>query len=167
MPKPLIIFSTHRKNIPPSLLPYLMATGSLTAKFEKLSGQKLVVKPISEGRQTLTLAEKKQLNLPLTRPPSAWVREVYLKGWATGEAWVLARSVFPFASLAGNAKQLANLGATPIGYVMYGRHGAVLVKRWLDLTGDVWMRTSLYDWQGRRLLVSETFLPSFLSIIAP
>lgn len=163
MPKPLIIFSTHRKNIPPSLLPYLMATGSLTAKFEKLSGQKLVVKPISEGRQTLTLAEKKQLNLPLNRPQSAWVREVYLKGWATGEAWVLARSVFPFASLAGNAKQLANLGATPIGYVMFGRNGATIVKRWIQKTQQGWQRTSLYDWQGRKLLISETFLPEFLT----
>lgn len=152
--------------IAPNLLAYLTATGSLTARLEQLSGQKLIVEPTFEGRQTLTLAEKKQLGLPLNRPQSAWVREVYLKGIKDGGAWVSARSVFPFASLIGNAKQLANLGTTPIGYVMFGRNGATMAKRWVTLTEDGWQRTSLYDWQGRKLLISETFLPSFCDVIA-
>lgn len=160
MPKS-IIYTTAKSPISPNLLPYLTATGSLTARLEQLSGQKLVVERLFEGRQTLTLAEKKQLNLPLAKPQSAWVREVYLKGIKDGGAWVSARSVFPFASLVGNAKQLANLGTTPIGYVMFGRNGATMAKRWVTLTADGWQRTSLYDWQGRKLLISETFLPHF------
>lgn len=152
--------------IAPNLLPYLTATGSLTARLEQLSGQKLVVEPIFEGRQTLTLAEKKQLDLPLNRPQSAWVREVRLHGTKDSGAWVSARSVFPFASLTGNAKQLANLGTTPIGYVIFGRNGAKLAKRWITLTQDGWQRTSLYDWEGRKLLISEIFLGAFESVLA-
>lgn len=162
MPKSLI-FLTPKSQIPLNLLPYLTATGSLTAKLEKLSGQKLIVKPIFEGRQILTLAEKHQIGLPLNKPQSAWVREVLLKGHKNGGAWVSARSVFPFASLTGNAKRLTNLGTTPIGYVMFGRGGASMVKRWIKQTEHGWQRSSLYDWQGRKLLINETFLAEFLN----
>lgn len=161
MPKSFIFLSS-KSQIPSNLLPYLIATGSLTAKLEQFSGQKLIVEPIFEGRQVLTLAEKRQLGLPLDRPQSTWVREVLLKGHNHAEAWVAARSVFPFASLTGNAKQLTNLGTTPIGYVMFGRNGAIMVKRWVKQTENGWQRTSLYDWQGRKLLISETFLADFL-----
>ena len=155
-----IIFLT-RQRPSPLLLDWLTSKGSLTARLEQLTGQKLIVEPTFEGRQTLTLAEKRQLDLNLAKPQSAWVREVYLKGKKNGGAWVSARSVFPFSSLTGNAKQLANLGTTPIGYVMFGRNGAKMAKRWVTLTQDGWQRTSLYDWQGRKLLISETFLPAF------
>lgn len=164
MPKSLI-YLTPKSQILPDLLPYLTATGSLTARLETLSGQKLIVEPTFEGRQTLTLVEKRQLGLPLNRPQSAWVREVVLKGHKHGGAWVSARSVFPFSSLTGNAKQLANLGTTPIGYIMFGRGGATMGKRWIKLTKNGWQRTSLYDWQGRKLLISETFLPDFERVI--
>lgn len=164
MPTP-ILHATQKNQIPPLLLPYLTATGSLTAKLEALSGQKLIVNPQFEGRQTLSLNEKKQLDLPLNRSHSAWVREVMLYGQIDDEAWVKARSVFPFISLIGETKQLTNLGTTPIGYVMFGRGGAVMVKRWLTLTPDGWQRTSVYDWQKRKLLISETFLPAFIQKI--
>lgn len=144
------------------LLPWLMARGSLTAKFEALSGQKLQVISTFEGRTTLGFAECKKLQLSPQRPYAAWVRESLLYGEKGQPAWVKARSVFPFISLVGDARQLLNLGTTPIGYVMFGRQGARLTKRWFELTEDGWMRTSLYDWQGRQLLVSETFLPAFL-----
>lgn len=160
-----VFLTNQRPNA--KLLPWLLATGSLTAKFEALSGQRLQVTSTFEGRVRLKSDELKKLGINDNRPHSAWVRESLLAPSVHSPAWVKARSVFPFVSLTGEARQLANLGRTPIGYVMFGRQGAVLVKRWLELTGDGWMRTSLYDWQGRRLLVSETFLPSFLSIIAP
>lgn len=153
--------AAHKQQIPPKLIPWLTSTGSLTAKFEALSQHKLIVQPTFEGRQTLSLSEKRQLQLPLGGSQSAWVREALLFGKPNQEAWVVARSVFPFASLIGNARKLANLGTTPIGYILFRRHGAVMTNRWIDLTAQGWRRTTLYHWQGRYFLISETFLPAF------
>ncbi|MFW2176909.1 MULTISPECIES: chorismate--pyruvate lyase family protein [unclassified Moraxella] len=149
------------QQILPVLRPWLMAQGSLTAKIEALTGERLTVRPQFEGRERLSRVEAQQLGLSANRPHSAWVREALLYGQADGEAWVSARSVFPFVSLTGEARQLANLGTTPIGYVMFGRGGAVLDKRWFDKTEKGWQRTTLYDWQGRKLLISELFLAEF------
>lgn len=151
---------------PDTLLPWLTASGSLTARFEALSGEKLWVEPQFEGRQRLTLSEQKQLGIDRHRPQSAWVREALLYGQPGCEAWVQARSVFPFVSLTGEAKQLANLGNTPIGYVMFGRGGAVMTQRIIKATPTGWQRSTVYDWQGRKLLVSETFLPGFEDFLA-
>lgn len=155
-----IIYLTPKSQIPPKLLPFLTDTGSLTAKFEALSGQKLLVKPQFEGRQRLTKNDLQRLNFNPHRPHSVWVREALLYGQGD-KPWVKARSIFPFASLTGNAKKLTRLGKTPIGYVMFGRHGAVLTTRWIDKTEQGFRRTSLYDWQGRKILISETFLLAF------
>ena len=149
--------AAHKQQIPPKLIPWLTSTGSLTAKFEALSQHKLIVQPTFEGRQTLSLSEKRQLQLPLGVSQSAWVREALLFGKPNQEAWVVARSVFPFASLIGNARKLANLGTTPIGYLLFRRHGAVMTNRSIDLTAQGWRRTTLYQWQGRHFLISETF----------
>ena len=151
----------HKQQIPPKLIPWLTSTGSLTAKFEALSQHKLIVQPTFEGRQTLSLSEKRQLQLPLGVSQSAWVREALLFGKPNQDAWVAARSVFPFASLIGNARKLANLGTTPIGYILFRRHGATMTNRWIDVTAQGWRRTTLYQWQGRNFLISETFLPAF------
>ena len=151
----------EKQQLPPKLIPWLTSTGSLTAKFEALSGHKLIVQPTFEGRQTLALTEKRQLQLPLGTSQSAWVREAMLYGKPNQPPWVMARSVFPFVSLVGNARKLANLGKTPIGYILFGRGGAVMINRWIALTALGWQRTTLYQWQGRNFLISETFLQSF------
>ena len=49
--------AAHKQQIPPKLIPWLTSTGSLTAKFEALSQHKLIVQPMFEGRQTLSLSE--------------------------------------------------------------------------------------------------------------
>lgn len=150
------------------LAKWLAANGSLTARLEALSGNRLLVMPTFEGRITLDLADKRALNLP-SRPQSAWLREATLLGQVgddgTAQAWVAARSVFPFASLTKDARKLTRLGGTPIGYVMFGRGGAVLAARWLTRTAQGWQRSSVYDWQGRRVLISETFLPAFVDFL--
>ncbi len=155
----IVFLTCQRPN--PILLDWLIATGSLTAKFEAISKQKLRVLPQFEGRKVLTKDEIQLLNFNQNRPHSAWVREALLYGEPDGEAWVSACSVFPFASLTGNAKKLTRLGKMPIGYVMFGRGGAQLTQRWIDYTPKGWQRVSLYSWQGRKFLISETFLPAF------
>lgn len=150
------------------LADWLAADGSLTARLEALSGNRLLVLPTFEGRITLNVADKRALGLP-PRAQSAWLREATLMGQVgddgTAQAWVAARSVFPFASLTKDARKLMRLGGTPIGYVMFGRGGAVLAKRWLTHTPQGWQRSSVYDWQGRRVLIGETFLPAFADFL--
>ncbi|ELA08921.1 chorismate lyase [Moraxella macacae 0408225] len=143
------------------LASWLVANGSLTAKIEQFSAQKLIVKPTFEGRQMLTLPEIKQLQLPM-RPHSAWVRESLLFGKAGESAWIKARSVFGFHILSGKGRKLANLGQCPIGYVIFARPCAVLVNRHYQLTADGWQRQSVYRWYGKHLLISEIFLSDFV-----
>ena len=157
--------ATDKQQLPPQLIAWLTASGSLTAKLEALSNHKLIVQPTFEGRQTLSLIEKRQLQLPLGVSQSAWVRETLLFGKPSQDPWVMARSVFPFSSLVGNARKLTNLGNTPIGYILFGRNGAVMRERWITLTADGWQRTTLYQWQGKHFLISETFLPTFEAML--
>lgn len=146
------------KNNP--LSEWLTETGSLTAKLESFSGQKLIVQPTFEGRQLLSLTEKRLLNLHLVKPQSAWVRESFLYGNAE-EPWVFARSIFPFNGLTGYAKKLTHLGKTPIGYIIFRRNRATLQQRWIEQLSNGWQRHSIYVWQGYTLLISEHFLPAF------
>ena len=96
----------------------------------------------------------------LSRPRLAWVREVYLYG-NDELPWVQAQSLFPLSSLKGSARRLQQLKSTPIGYVLFNRSRTLPNQRCIKHTADGWQRQTLYDWHGRSLLISETFLPRF------
>lgn len=151
---------------PPAVLsPWLNAEGSLTAMLEKKSGQPLRVERCFEGYRLLTLAQKTQLGMPVqhyNRPILAWVREAQLYG-DSDLPWVWAQSIFPLSSLQGSAKRLQQLKGTPIGYVLFKRRRTLPNQRSISYTDRGWRRQTRYDWYGRALLISETFLPSFLS----
>lgn len=101
----------------------------------------------------------------LGRPMLAWVREVQLYG-NDERAWVQAQSVFPLPSLTGRARRLQQLKGTPIGYVLFKRNRTLPNQRFIQQTSEGWQRQTRYDWYGRKLLISETFLPAFLSSLA-
>ncbi|MDO4700102.1 MAG: chorismate lyase [Moraxella sp.] len=145
---------------PDTLLPFLTAQGSLTALLEQKAGQPLCVKVICEGYQPIDFYHKKLLNLPLHRPTLAWVREVLLFGNET-KAWVRAKSIFPVGSLSGNAKRLRHLKNTPIGYVMFKKNRQLPLSRRQYFDGEHFGRQTIYQWQGKNLLVQETFLLEF------
>ncbi len=151
----------HYHQPPPNeLLPWLIAKGSLTAMLEKKAKQPLIVVPTFEGYQLLTLAQKKQLQLSpqlFNRPMLAWVRESLLYG-NENNPWVQAQSIFPLISLQGEAKRLKNLQGTPIGYVLFKRQRRLANQRIIRQTPQGWQRQNLYHWQGRKLLIMETFL---------
>ena len=146
------------------LLSFLNTEGSLTAMLEVKAGQPLRVKRSFEGYRLLSLAQKKQLGLQgtaLNRPLLAWVREAQLYG-NDEQPWVQAQSIFPLSSLQGNAKRLQQLKGTPIGYVLFKRSRTLSNRRFIKHTEEGWQRQTLYDWYGRKILISETFLPDFL-----
>ena len=151
---------------PPSeLLEFLNTEGSLTAMLEVKAGQPLRVERSFEGYRLLSLAQKKQLGLQgatLSRPLLAWVRESQLYG-DNEQPWVQAQSIFPLASLKGRARRLQQLKGTPIGYVLFKRRRTLPNQRFIEQTADGWQRQTLYDWYGRKILISETFLAAFLS----
>lgn len=153
---------------PTELLPWLNIEGSLTAALEAKAGQPLRVVRGFEGYRLLSLIQKKQLGMQgvmLSRPMLAWVREVQLYG-NDERAWVQAQSVFPLPSLTGRARRLQQLKGTPIGYVLFKRNRTLPNQRFIQQTSEGWQRQTRYDWYGRKLLISETFLPAFLSSLA-
>ena len=151
---------------PPSeLLDFLNTEGSLTAMLEVKAGQPLRVKRNFEGYRLLSLAQKKQLGVKgaaLSRPLLAWVREAKLYG-NNEQPWVQAQSIFPLPSLKGRARRLQQLKSTPIGYVLFKRSRTLPNQRSIEKTAEGWQRQTLYDWYGRKILISETFLAAFLS----
>ena len=153
-------------SLPPiELVSWLNAEGSLTAMLEEKAGQPLRVERTFEGYRLLTLQQKRQLGLQgsaLNRPLLAWIREVLLYG-NDEQPWVGAQSIFPLSSLKGNARRLQQLKGMPIGYVLFKRRRTLPNQRFVRQTSDGWQRQTRYDWYGRSLLISETFLPAFLS----
>ncbi len=150
---------------PIELLDFLNTEGSLTAMLEVKAGQPLRVERSFEGYRLLSLAQKKQLGVQgaaLSRPLLAWVREAQLYG-NDALPWVKAQSIFPLASLKGQARRLQQLKSTPIGYVLFKRSRTLPNQRSIQQTADGWQRQTLYDWYGRNILISETFLAAFLS----
>ena len=151
---------------PPSeLLSWLNVAGSLTAVLEVKAGQPLRVERSFEGYRLLSLAQKKQLNVTgamLNRPMLAWVREAQLYG-NDARPWVAAQSIFPLPSLKGHARRLQQLKGTPIGYVLFKRSRTLPNQRFILQTSEGWQRQTRYDWYGRQLLISETFLPVFVA----
>ena len=151
-------------SLPPTeLLSWLNTEGSLTALLEVKAGQLLRVERSFEGYRLLSLAQKKQLGLQgavLSRPLLAWVREAQLYG-NDELPWVQAQSIFPLSSLKGRARRLQQLKSTPIGYVLFKRSRTLPNQRFIEHTADGWQRQTLYDWYGRKLLISETFLSQF------
>ena len=148
---------------PTELLSWLNTEGSLTALLEVKAGQPLRVERSFEGYRLLSLAQKRQLGMKgaaLSRPLLAWVREAQLFG-NDELPWVQAQSLFPLSSLQGSARRLQQLKSTPIGYVLFKRRRTLPNQRSIEQTSDGWQRQTLYDWYGRKLLISETFLPRF------
>ncbi len=155
-----IKFHTASTMTPPhSLMPFLYAKGSLTTLLEQQARQVIRVQVVRECYQPLDFSHKKEFDLPMHRPTLAWVREVLLFGDDT-EAWVRAKSIFPLPSLTGNAKRLRHLKHTPIGYVMFKHNRQLPYKRTIfyDEHQKHWGRNTIYDWQGRAILVQEVFL---------
>ena len=160
--------SNASKTLPTiDIIPWLEAKGSLTAMLEAKAGQPLRVERQFEGYRSLSLEQKRQFGLQgsaLNRPMMAWVRETLLYG-NDEQPWVWAQSLFPLPSLQGQARRLQQLKGTPIGYVLFKRNRTLPNKRVINNTIKGWQRQTYYDWYGRKLLISETFLPAFLEAL--
>ncbi len=102
----------------------------------------------------------------------ALIREVLLLGG--GEPRVFARSVLPVATLTGRMRHLRHLDNRPLGDLLFRnaslKRGEIEVARvpghrlpagLVDPAQRLWGRRSVFRLEGKPLLVSEIFLPSF------
>ena len=152
---------------------WLSDTGSLTERLIARSRGEFRVKVLQQrwGRARLNEARVLGIN-PRQR---VLIREVVLHG--NNLPWVYARSILPATSLQGSLRHLKVLGAKPWGAILFNtpsmKRGKINVA-YLNAdelpvkssqNENIWGRRSVFYLDNKPLLVSEVFLPEFISMI--
>lgn len=160
-----------RGHLPPALKPWLLDSGSLTAKLVALSGGDFQVQVLRQVHERASLSEQQALGI--ARRQLCLIREVVLQG--QGQPWVFARSVLPLSSLNGQLRHLRKQGSRPLGAFLFTQpqlqrsaialslinsHHGYVPKNLLGKQ-SAWGRRSIFSIAQQPLLVSEVFLPDF------
>jgi len=154
---------------PPALKDWLLDRGSLTERLVEASGGEFRVEVLRQQWGVADSGEARLLGLPLRQ--RALIREVILHG--NNQPWVYARSILPAKSLQHSLRHLKRLGNKPLGAVLFGDPDmqrsnieiACLNTQELPLAIEqpAWGRRSVFFLHNQPLLVSEVFLPAFVS----
>jgi len=150
---------------------WLLDSGSLTQRLITASNNTFSVQVLFQQWQRPRLSERQLLNMG--HRELAIVREVALL--CGGESWVFARSVIPASSVMGPLNHLRKLSSSPLGEMLFrdpsmrrapfqlasvaGDSGQI--PKVLQQSQPLWGRRSRFELQGKALMVSELFLPSF------
>ena len=163
------LFSKH---VPVDIQTWLFDPASLTARLKQKCTADFRVEVLSQAIQKPRLDELRVLGIEAGS--YALVRQVRL--CCSHACWVYARTVIPFSTLKGKQRMYANLGARPLGAMLFAdrtmQRDEVMVTALygsqlpagLGLAEDdmVWGRRSVFKVAGKPLLVSEYFLPALL-----
>jgi chorismate lyase len=159
----------------PNLLDWLYDPSSLTARL-KSHCHEFHVQLLG---QTSTICQAEEAMAEILAGEPVLAREVVL--YCDNQPQVFARSLLPLSSLTGAEQQLADLGTTPLGQVLFNnpllRRARIEVARFehdstvaqfahqLQLTAEhaLWGRRSLFTLNNKPLLVAEVFLPGALA----
>lgn len=145
--------------IPALLRPWLFAEGSLTQRLLDASDREFHVQVLAQCWQRPTLAEARLLDIdPAAR---TLVREVLLYG--RGQPWVYARSILPEPTLTGDLRRLRKLQNSSLGALLFTYPHLRRKPFELARSHGLWGRRSRFEIDARALIVSEFFLPDFLS----
>ena len=160
-------FWQHRPHAPAALRAWLLDRGSLTHRLQQRC-RRFEVEVLHQHWQRALPDEAALLGIaPHTH---ALVREVLLR--CDGRAVVFARSILPRTSLLGAWRDLGRIGSRPLGGALFSdprirraplrfcRCHLRQVPQAAGQGGALWARRSLFSLQGRRILVSECFLPA-------
>ena len=163
--------------LPRLLAPWLLDQGSLTARLIEHSQQQFSVQLLRQDWGQAFTGEYRLLQSPLRQ--KMLVREVILQG--AGQPWVYARSLVPITSLQGRLKALKHLDNRPLGALLFQdpsmQRGPIQVAQLQpahnylppDVTTEpgspLWGRRSVFYLDEQPLMVSEVFLPQFLSTL--
>ena len=146
---------------------------SLTKRLIRCCSGKFNVAVFSQSWAPATLSESKKLNIPYKQ--TVFIREVHL--FCDQKALVYAKTIIPIATLRGEMQKLTQLGAQPLGAVLFANKqirrdiiettkitadnsiykNALLYSEHKDST--IWGRRSLFYLADKPLLVNEIFLP--------
>jgi len=162
------------RDVPAIAWSWLADTGSLTQRVQGACAGRFEVRLLGQSWGTALPSERHILRGRLRA--RALIREVELL--CDGTPRVFARTVIPFRSLSGAARQLGRLGVRPLGAVLFA-HPATRRDRVefaclspadplyaaavANLPGQppaaLWGRRTVYRYAGKPLLVNEIFLP--------
>jgi chorismate--pyruvate lyase len=149
----------------------LTDNGSLTRQLIASGRGEFRVQRLYQGWDTPRPSERLLLGLPPRQ--LSLVREVALL--LDGTAVVFARSVFPFASLAGSLAHLKRLQGKSLGAILFrhpGMHRSPFELALMPGDSDylpghlrqaspAWGRRCRFEIDGKSLMVSEVFLETF------
>ena len=147
------------------LRPWLADKGSLTSALTALSDNNFQVRLLNQKVAVPYLHEQQKLNY--SENQTGLIREVELH--IHDQAVVFARSIIPLELTNARHGSLDKLGTKPLGHLLFKEGKARVVKREFarievaDQT--ILARRTPYEYQDHQVLVSEFFLPSFLSFI--
>ncbi len=161
-----------RRRLPKEQAGNLLDTGSLTQRLIRASEGDFAVHRVVEAWRRPSFSERHRLDL--ADREYAFLREVALV--CKGEVWVIARSIIPKSSLVGPCKRLSKLGNRPLGAILFKDPTLnrtlfevcqLQSKQLPDFFRDTqqiqpeyfWGRRSVFSIRGKKLLVSEVFLP--------
>lgn len=149
---------------------WLFDAGSLTTALKQASQGQFQLQVLAQRLERPRLDEAKCLSLKSRE--LALIREVLMSGY--GQPWVFARSVIPLSTLQGSLRYLKNLDNRPLGALLFkdpsmSRSPLLAAKLTpsqlhYPVAEPVWARRSLFQLQGKPLLVCEMFLPTFTPI---
>jgi chorismate--pyruvate lyase len=98
---------------------WLLDEGSLTARLQAASGNRLRVRVLNQQWQRPRTSERRALGLRAHEV--ALVREVVLE--CAGEPWVFARSILPATTLRGRLRHLRRFGERSLGALLFSTRG--------------------------------------------
>jgi chorismate--pyruvate lyase len=162
-----------RRQLPRGLWDWLVEMESMTERLRQQVGETLTVQVHYQGWQRPRWDDRQCLlvpNIPLM------VREVTLHGH--DKPWIVARSLFPKNALRGKGQRLYQLGAQPLGEILFadrqlkrGELEVALLRPWhsdyqrvrevlAEPPPTLWARRCVLFFYSQPILVSEIFLPA-------
>jgi len=154
-----------QNSIDEKLAPWLTDKGSLTSALTALSDNNFQVRLLDQGIAVPYLHEQQKLNY--SENQTSLIREVELH--IHDQAVVFARSIIPLELTNPRQGSLDKLGTKPLGHLLFKEGRARASKREfarVEVADQIiHARRTPYEYQDQQVLVSEFFLPSFLSFI--
>ena len=162
--------------ISPGLYQWLTDSGSLTARLKRHCHH-FRVEVLWQGMARPQPCERQRLDLADDEP--VWTREVLL--YCDDQPHVFAHSIAPPETLSGPRQALRQLDDRPLGQLLFNDPCArqtgfekgclrppaplfdFLASRGIVARQPLWGRRSLFQLEGRPLLVAELFLPAALA----
>jgi len=165
------------RDVPAPAWSWLADTGSLTQRVKAACVGRFEVRLLRQTWGAPLPSERRILRGGLRG--RVLIREVELL--CDGAPRVFARTVIPFRSLSGAARQLGRLGVRPLGAVLFAHpatrrdkvefarlspadplYAAAVAHLPGELPTVLWGRRTLYRYAGKPLLVNEIFLPGLI-----